>query len=170
MERELKAKGMDVDVQRYYLIQIPLRRDVRGIQLSNMGTPPSQRPMPMPRTPESEADYVNARRRAPSTSPRKGRPNREAERAEPGLGKVAIGHGEVEGAYFAGSGYQGARAEEPIRVTVVYFVTPVGRITEQGHGHLRQGLLPVGLPGHLGRQLRDQGNQLSHGFVRTDYH
>jgi hypothetical protein len=40
LERELKAQGMDVDVQRYYLIQVPLRRDVVGVQLSNMGTPP----------------------------------------------------------------------------------------------------------------------------------
>ena len=43
---DLKAAGMDVDVQRYYLIQVPLRRDARGIQLSNMGTPPFERPMP----------------------------------------------------------------------------------------------------------------------------
>ena len=42
MERDLKAKGMDVDVQRYYLIQIPLRREARGIQFSNMGTPPGR--------------------------------------------------------------------------------------------------------------------------------
>ncbi|MBK6846519.1 MAG: hypothetical protein IPG96_02860 [Proteobacteria bacterium] len=40
LERELKAQGMDVDVQRYYLIQIPLRRDGSRIELSNMGTPP----------------------------------------------------------------------------------------------------------------------------------
>jgi len=40
LERELKARGMDVDVQRYYLIQVPLRRDATGVRLSNMGTPP----------------------------------------------------------------------------------------------------------------------------------
>ena len=40
LERELRAQGMDVDVQRYYLIQVPLRRDARGVRLSNMGTPP----------------------------------------------------------------------------------------------------------------------------------
>ena len=43
MERELKAQGMDVDVQRYYLIQIPLKRNARGIQSSNMGAPPLRR-------------------------------------------------------------------------------------------------------------------------------
>ena len=48
----------------------------------------------------------------------------------PGLTKVAIGHGETEGRYNAGSGYRGQRAEEPVRVTVVYFVTPTGEITE----------------------------------------
>ena len=47
-----------------------------------------------------------------------------------GLDKVAIGHGEVEGDYNEGSGYQGQRAEEPIRVTVAYFVTPKGEVTE----------------------------------------
>lgn len=118
MERELKAKGMDVDVQRYYLIQIPLRREARGIQLSNMGTPPMGRgygsyapPMPCPTIMYKSVSKACIQ---------------ESE----GLGKVAIGHGEAEGAYFGGSGFQGARADEPIRVTVVYFVTPKGRVTE----------------------------------------
>jgi hypothetical protein len=44
---------------------------------------------------------------------------------------VAIGHGAPEGRYDAGGGYAGARAEEPIRVTVVYFVTPVGPLTQK---------------------------------------
>lgn len=52
---------------------------------------------------------------------------REAE----GLSKVAIGHGEDEGAYFTGDGWRGQRADEPIRVTVVYFVTPVGKVTRK---------------------------------------
>src|SRR5262249_50071613 len=43
LEKQLKAQGMDVDVQRYYLIQIPLKKEARGIQLSNMGTPSQQR-------------------------------------------------------------------------------------------------------------------------------
>ena len=42
LEARLKAQGMDVDVQRYYLIQIPLKKG-KNIQLSNMGTPPMQR-------------------------------------------------------------------------------------------------------------------------------
>jgi hypothetical protein len=129
MERELKAKGMDVDVQRYYLIQIPLRRDARGIQLSSMGTPPLRQPHAYL---SDEAEYaVPAPSAAAGGMYYKSAPKEEAKRAEPGLDKVAIGHGEVEGPYFTGSGYQGARAEEPIRVTVVYFVTPVGRITEK---------------------------------------
>jgi hypothetical protein len=48
-----------------------------------------------------------------------------------GLARVAIGHGETEGPYDAGGGYRGSRAEEPIRVTVVYFVTPVGDVTPE---------------------------------------
>jgi hypothetical protein len=127
MERELKAQGMDVDVQRYYLIQVPLRRNVRGLQLSSMGTPPLRRTVPSYLS--DEAEYAMA---PPAPAAGNGIAKSEAaKRAEPGLDKVAIGHGEAEGAYFTGSGYQGARAEEPIRVTVVYFVTPVGRITEK---------------------------------------
>jgi hypothetical protein len=58
---------------------------------------------------------------------------KEAKRAEAdaGLARVAIGHGDPEGAYNPGAGYSGARAEEPIRVTVVYFVTPVGKVTQK---------------------------------------
>ena len=121
MEADLKSAGMDVDVQRYYLIQVPLRRDARNIQLSNMGTPPRPRPIP------GAAPY------APTPMGVAGGQKRAAipSAAEPqaGLDKVAIGHGEVEGPYFGGAGYRGARADEPIRVTVVYFVTPVGAIT-----------------------------------------
>ncbi len=50
---------------------------------------------------------------------------------EAGFTKVAIGHGEAEGAYSMGSGFQGQRAEEPIRVTVVYFVTPTGPVSRK---------------------------------------
>jgi len=130
MERELKAIGMDVDIQRYYLIQIPLRRDARSIQLSNMGTPPQS---------YGEAGAVyNLASSAPvcksAAAPLfEDKTEAECQRSAPaaGLEKVAIGHGETEGSYFTGSGYQGMRAEEPIRVTVVYFVTPKGRITER---------------------------------------
>ena len=45
--------------------------------------------------------------------------------------RVAIGHGETEGAVHGGRGYRGARADEPVRVTVVYFVTPVGEVTRK---------------------------------------
>jgi len=48
-----------------------------------------------------------------------------------GLARVAIGHGEPEGPYTATAGYRGTRAEEPIRVTVVYFVTPIGTVTQK---------------------------------------
>jgi len=133
MEKELKARGMDVDVQRYYLIQVPLRREARGIQLSNLGTPPLRRAQGGNGYLLEDADYATAP--APSTAAGgmvyKPAPMEEAKQASQGLDRVAIGHGEAEGPYFAGSGYQGARAEEPIRVTVVYFVTPVGRITEK---------------------------------------
>lgn len=129
MERELKAKGMDVDVQRYYLIQIPLKRNARNIQLSNMGTPPFRGVYGGPLALSEEADYAAAesgwvyKSSKPEAAPQASAPA--------GLDRVAIGHGEAEGAYFMGSGYRGMRAEEPIRVTVVYFVTPVGRITER---------------------------------------
>lgn len=121
MEKELKSKGMDVDVQRYYLIQIPLKRD-RAIQPSNMGTPPMHRPQPSPIYQSQSMDA------APSSPYMK--KSEVARESASGLDRVAIGTGEVEGSYFTGSGYQGARAEEPIRVTVVYFVTPVRKITE----------------------------------------
>lgn len=115
LEKDLKARGMDVDVQRYYLIQIPLRKGAADIQLSNMGTPPFQQHQfldfsSVAGTTASEEEKA-VRRMPPSSSP--------------GLGKVAIGHGEIEGDYSVGSGYRGNRAEEPIRVTVVYFVTPI---------------------------------------------
>jgi hypothetical protein len=140
LERELKAKGMDVDVQRYYLIQVPLRRDARGIQLSNMGTPPWNRPTVMYDTvqtmesvPAGVAGGVAAGAPpAPMMVPKAQAPMKEAaRRQEPGLARVAIGHGEAEGAYNAGDGYRGARADEPIRVTVVYFVTPVGEVSRK---------------------------------------
>lgn len=131
LERELKAQGMDVDVQRYYLIQVPLRRNVRGLQLSNLGTPPMARAHALPSAsgewaaagaPQSPMDaemvFKSASKQAVQT-----------EAPSAGLDRVAIGHGENEGDYFTGSGFRGARAEEPIRVTVVYFVTPVGKVT-----------------------------------------
>ena len=127
MERELKAKGMDVDVQRYYLIQIPLRRDAPNLQPGNMGTPP------WPRLHGGLAWSVQEEC-LPAPAPGicyKTKQAKETALGSGGLDRVAIGHGETEGAYSVGSGYRGARAEEPIRVTVVYFVTPVGRITDR---------------------------------------
>jgi len=125
MEKELKAQGMDVDVQRYYLIQIPLRRD-RGIQTSNLGTPPMAQAyggsMAVMECMSAPAPMVAGACKAEAKM------SVQCD-AAPGLGKVAIGHGEAEGTYFLGAGYQGARADEPIRVTVVYFVTPVGKVT-----------------------------------------
>ncbi len=144
LEKELKAQGMDVDVQRYYLIQVPLRRDAGGIKLSNMGTPPLARggegtigaggPIPPPPAVKSVAKSKPASaasspvaEQVASAAPV---PPPEAKRAaEPGLTKVAIGTGEKEGPYFRGAGWEGTRAEEPVRVTVVYFVTPVGKVS-----------------------------------------
>jgi len=128
LERELKAQGMDVDVQRYYLIQIPLRRNVRGLQLSNLGTPPMGRAFDLSTlpVPNACAEVVCL---APGVASNKAESDAQKRSEAPGLDRVAIGHGESEGRYFTGSGFQGARAEEPIRVTVVYFVTPVGKVT-----------------------------------------
>jgi hypothetical protein len=124
LEQELKAKGMDVDVQRYYLIQIPLRRD-GGVEPANMGNPPMPRPDYSMLADESAAGSEPMMKSAPA----------EAAPAAPaksqGLAKVAIGTGEKEGAYSSGKGWRGQRAEEPIRVTVVYFVTPVGKVTRE---------------------------------------
>ena len=44
----------------------------------------------------------------------------------------------MEGPYFGGAGYRGARADEPIRVTVVYFVTPVGAVTRADMANFAQ--------------------------------
>jgi hypothetical protein len=153
LERRLKAQGMDVDVQRYYLIQVPLRRDAQGVQLSNMGTPPWRMAFPAPATlsdgvaggapggvvggvvggqpqimaapaPAASAISEQVATKDVGADPK-------GERQEPGLVRVAIGHGEPEGLYRMGDGYRGARAEEPIRVTVVYFVTPKGDVTRK---------------------------------------
>ena len=102
METDLKAQGMDVDVQRYYLIQVPLRRDVRGIELSNMGTPPMERPVPSAVPPPPMAGGVpTGAAGGAKTETAKPAPDVRA-----GLEKVAIGHGEPEGRYSAGSGYR----------------------------------------------------------------
>jgi len=138
LERELKAKGMDVDVQRYYLIQVPLRRDMPGIELSNMGAPPWREGLVQAYDMGLEAgapagvvgDVVSAMPAAPAaTASAEVAKQKRADQERAGLSRVAIGHGEAEGSYNTGGGYRGARAEEPIRVTVVYFVTPVGRVT-----------------------------------------
>jgi len=150
LERRLRAQGMDVDVQRYYLIQVPLRRDAAGIALSNMGTPPWNRAF------GPQLDYALSAEEGvsggvpggvvggviggvlsapPPAAPAQAKGEtgtkvaREEEKA--GLVRVAIGHGEPEGPYSRGTGYRGARAEEPIRVTVVYFVTPLGEVTRK---------------------------------------
>ncbi len=127
LEKELKARGMDVDVQRYYLIQVPLRRD-RNIQLSNQGTPPMARAYGGAMGGVVECMAAPAPMAAGNC---KAEQKMDLQRSDvaPGLGKVAIGHGEAEGTYSLGSGHEGARADEPIRVTVVYFVTPIGKVT-----------------------------------------
>jgi hypothetical protein len=152
LERELKAQGMDVDVQRYYLIQVPLRRDAASIQLSNMGTPPWNRAFApadtvFSATPEGGVaggvpggvvggvigSLPDAPPPPPATAPEAKATAKVAEEKErrAGLVRVAIGHGEPEGPYSQGAGHRGARAEEPIRVTVIYFVTPRGEVTRK---------------------------------------
>jgi hypothetical protein len=145
LERQLKAQGMDVDVQRYYLIQVPLRRDAPGVQLSNMGTPPWGRAFNTGVAGGVEGGAPGGviggvvggvPQNAPAQSmaappPAESAKKITAEEDKAGLVRVAIGHGEVEGPYSVGAGYRGARAEEPIRVTVVYFVTPRGEVTRK---------------------------------------
>lgn len=132
LEQDLKAKGMDVDVQRYYLIQIPLKKNARGITLSNMGTPPMRRFYTTGDYPMTSPPQQNAPAAAGAMPESADYAVKKSARhpAQPGLAKVAIGHGETEGRYREGSGYRNQRAEEPIRVTVVYFVTPKGSVTE----------------------------------------
>ena len=193
LEARLKAQGMDVDVQRYYLIQIPLKKG-NNIELSNMGTPPMNQAylgsvnsvfvsgnadVLTPITPPSGAPKPKAKskkkrrglkiydkmitihkRRNKNTkmyikkpisseqslkkkdlktaTTKKVTSDGQVEDADSndkdptaGLTKVAIGHGEVEGQYKGGRGFQGMRDDAPIRVTVVYFVTPIGEVTPQ---------------------------------------
>jgi hypothetical protein len=120
LERDLKGQGLDVDLQRYYLIQIPLKRNAQGVELSNMGTPPLGRAEFLPQNELSVAESATFGKS--SDALRSG--------AAPGMERVAIGTGAAEGRYHGGSGFRGQRAEEPIRVTVVYFVTPRGPVTE----------------------------------------
>lgn len=158
LERTLRAQGMDVDVQRYYLVQVPLRRDAAGVRLSNMGTPPwrwfSDVTSGVLYSPEiSAGEPVDAEAgvvggvagavpggvvgasplvmESPAAPPTAPQSSRRARQDEAGLARVAIGHGEGEGPYDAGSGQRGARADEPVRVTVVYFVTPVREVTRK---------------------------------------
>lgn len=139
LERELKARGMDVDVQRYYLIQVPLRRNATGVRLSNMGTPPWRCFLPMAVTAGVEGGVpggvvggvVGGLANEAPLQAKQAKSAEVADEPKPGLARVAIGHGETEGPYDAGAGWRGARAEEPMRVTVVYFVTPVGEVTRE---------------------------------------
>jgi hypothetical protein len=147
LERQLRAQGMDVDVQRYYLIQVPLRREAASVELSNMGQPPWDRAFyAFDLAMEAGAEGPLAGGVAggvvgglPAAPPqlKKPAPRSEGtakvadEESKAGLVRVAIGHGEAEGPYRPGAGYRGARAEEPIRVTVIYFVTPVGEVTRK---------------------------------------
>ena len=195
LEANLKAQGMDVDVQRYYLIQIPLKKS-KSIKLSNMGRPAIHRdygeglnteallipadsqvifqmmsssgmgakgtgsggggsnlkskPMSPKKVKNTKSNKstasnvkladtniqtkvpkeVNILANPQEKSTEDTQANDDQDLTE-GLTKVAIGHGEVEGKYFGGKGYQGMRDNAPIRVTVVYFVTPIGEVTKQ---------------------------------------
>jgi hypothetical protein len=126
-EAELKAAGLDVDVQRYYLIQIPLKKGTKA-KAANMGNPPESRGY-------GYGDFLGGGPMLESFSlesisaPKTLSMTRSASR---GLERVAIGVGESEGEYNTGSGFEGERAQdEPIRVTVSYFVTPKGEVTEK---------------------------------------
>lgn len=135
LEQKLKSQGMDVDVQRYYLIQIPLKRDAQGLQLSNMGTPPGMRNQDYDYelSPVLSSPMLNGGASAENKAYKADAQMKSTMRvrsSSKGLDKVAIGHGDAEGRYFGGSGFYGQRADEPIRVTVVYFVTPVGEVTQ----------------------------------------
>jgi hypothetical protein len=154
LERELKARGMDVDVQRYYLIQVPLRRDA-GVRPSNLGTPPWHRAFDgvsfeaagagvaggvpggvvgggvLGALPDAPPAPAASAPQTESTAKIADEARSRAAKAESGLVRVAIGHGEAEGPYDPGAGFSGARAEEPVRVTVVYFVTPVAQVTRK---------------------------------------
>jgi len=90
LERELKAKGMDVDVQRYYLIQIPLKRGVRGLQTSQLGAPPFQRPY----GPTSDAMPCAPMAMASGAVMEEAKSFKK-DRSE-GLSRVAIGTGDTE--------------------------------------------------------------------------
>ena len=131
LEKTLKAQGMDVDVQRYYLIQVPIKKGATGVQLSNMGAPPLARAFPQSLPPGAYAGAAQPMAAPPSEASSKVKKSAAADQGASGLSKVAIGHGESEGPYSPGSGWSGQRADEPIRVTVVTFVTPVGRVTRK---------------------------------------
>lgn len=117
---EMKRAGLDVDVQRFYLIQIPLRHEATGIRVGNLGTPPLAHAYAMPTSAPPGAAVMYKKAEGASIGAK----------AAPGLEQVVVGHGEEEGAYFAGSGFSGKRADERVRVTVCYFVTPRGKLTE----------------------------------------
>jgi hypothetical protein len=141
LEKTLKAQGMDVDVQRYYLIQIPLKRNVQGLQLSNLGTPPLRRAFGQPvLSMQGAVGGAVASESMPAPPPaakpaamneQTSKEKKAVAKDEAGFTKVAIGHGETEGPYTLGGGFRGQRAEEPIRVTVVYFVTPTGPVSRK---------------------------------------
>lgn len=130
MEAELKSQGMDVDIQRYYLIQVPLKHGTKATP-ANMGNPPNEY--------SGYGGYgggflggADGLECLESCTTKSFSPAlKSLSRREPaGLDRVAISSGEGEGPYNTGSGFAGERADEPIRVTVSYFVTPKGAVTE----------------------------------------
>ncbi len=159
MEADLKSAGMDVDVQRYYLIQVPLRRDARGIRLSNMGTPPFERLMPV------AAPYAAMPAGVAGAGATKQAAIPSAAEPQAGLDKVAIGHGEVEGPYFGGAGLP-RRARRRADSRDRRLLRHAGRGRHAGrHGELREGVRRMGRSGHLGRQLRRQGEVGERGII-----
>lgn len=108
---ELKRLGLDVDVQRFYLVQVPLRQEAPVVP-GNNGRPPL----------ENEPTLGVSKSEQPMAA--------QGPKSQ-GLEDVVLGHGPTEGRYRVGSGFEGQRAEERVRVTVSYFVTPRGPLTEK---------------------------------------
>ncbi|HYV47581.1 MAG TPA: hypothetical protein VFA20_22135 [Myxococcaceae bacterium] len=120
---QMRAQGLDVDVQRFYLIQIPIRHAAKGVTLANMGAPP------MARMQMFNDAFMSFPAGVAKGGPTGAMPPAPSKAERRGLEDVVVGHGKEEGQYFAGAGFAGKRADERVRVTVCYFVTPRGELT-----------------------------------------
>jgi hypothetical protein len=145
LERDLKAQGMDVDVQRYYLVQVPLRRDVATIGLSNMGTPP---------WPTHALAVGGGAQAVAGGEARKGR-----DRAGAGRHRPRRGRGPVLRRVWLRGRARGRAHPRHGRV-----LRHAGRQGDgAGHAVLRRRVRAVGRAGAVGRQLRHEGDVLAFG-------